>query len=233
MSHHALDLLPFELWLHVAECSADAWFRLACSLSCVGRYSSRANVQTRAMARFCSSAGILPNGVKHGMHVEVNCRDYKSHRWYRNGNLHRDGDLPAVKRYHEDGILCYEAWYRNGDQHRDDGDLPADKSYHDDGSLRGEAWYRNGVRHRDGDLPAVQRHYSDGTVDYEAWYRNGLKHRDGDLPAQKDYREDGTNVKYQAWYRKGVLHRDDGHAAIWYHRDGAIRCPDRSIDRSI
>ena len=185
MSHHALDVLPLELWLHVAECSPDAWFRLACSLSCVGRYSLHEDVQTRAVTRFCNSDGFLPNRAKHGMHVEMYCLDYKAEVWYRNGQLHRDdGDLPAVIHYHEDGTLKLEEWYRN-DEKRRDGDLPAVIRYHEDGTtVENEEWHRNGNRHRAGDLPAKTCYCRDGTtVAYHAWYRNGKWQRDGDLPA--------------------------------------------------
>ena len=39
--------------------------------------------------------------------------------WYKNGKLHRDGDLPAIE--WANGEKC---WYKNGYRHRDN-DLPA------------------------------------------------------------------------------------------------------------
>ena len=178
---NALDLLPVELWLHVAECSPEASFRLACAVSYVGRYLLNEDVQTRAMTRFCNSKGFLPNGAKHGMHVEVDCEDYKSEVWYRNGVEHRDGDLPAVIHYRKDGIYSYsyKAWYRNGVKHRD-GDLPAVIHHYLRGNLSFEVWYRNGVTH---------------SLWFEAWYRNGVKHRDGKLPAMIIHCADGTTVE--------------------------------------
>ncbi len=236
MSHHALDVWPLELWLHVAECSPAAWFRLACSLSCVGRYSLRdEDVQTRAMTRFCNSKGFLPNGARHGMYVEVDCEDYKSEVWYRSGVKHRDDDRPAVLRYYSDGTLFYEAWYRSGVKHRED-DGPAVKRYYSDGTLFSEAWYRSGVKHRDDDdMPAVKRYSLDGTaVKYEEWYCNGETHRDGDLPAVKYYHSDGA-LAYEAWYRSGVEYRDgDLPAWIGYREDGthiiACRACRRDVD---
>ena len=73
-------------------------------------------------------------------------------RWWHNsrGELHRDGDLPAVIR--ASGNRC---WYQSGMLHRDD-DLPAD--VYANGA---RCWYQNGALHRDGDLPAVIR--ADGT----------------------------------------------------------------------
>lgn len=94
--------------------------------------------------------------------------------WYKDGQLHRDGDLPAA--IYSDG---YREWYQHGKLHRD-GDLPAVV-------LPGveEAWYRNGSRHRDGDRPAVVT-----PGGYKAWYRNGVLHRIGGpaviRPGRKD-----------------------------------------------
>ncbi len=84
-----------------------------------------------------------------------------------NGELHRDGDLPAIE--YADGS---KAWYQNGLLHRD-GDQPAIEDA--DGS---KWWYQNGRYHRDGDLPAIE--WADGQK--ERWV-NGLLHRDGGLPA--------------------------------------------------
>ena len=221
-SHNALDVLPLEMWLHVAECSADAWFRLACSLSCVARYSLHEDAQTRAMSRFCNSAGFLHNGAKHGMHVGGDDDDDETERWYRNGKLHRDGDLPAVIRYCRwNGTLAHEEWWCDGVKHRDDG--PAVRWYREDGTnVDHEQWYRNDVKHRDDDGPAVIRYYSDGSLEYEAWYRSGVKHRDGDLPAEKWYLENGT-IYYEGWWRNDKMHRDgDLAAVIGYRWNGTL-----------
>jgi ribosomal protein L25 (general stress protein Ctc) len=119
-------------------------------------------------------------------------------KWYKNGQLHRDGDLPAV--VSRDGGTYH--WYKNGQPHRD-GDLPA--VVYSDGTHQ---WYKNGQLHRDGDLPAVV--YSDGT---HQWYKNGQLHRDGDLPAMID--RDGTHQ----WYKNDQRHRNGDLPAVVY-RDG-------------
>ncbi len=75
-----------------------------------------------------------------------------------NGELHRDGDLPAIE--NPDGS---KAWYRNGQRHRD-GDLPAIEDA--DGS---KLWCQNGLLSRDGDLPATE--YADGSKE---WWVNGI-----------------------------------------------------------
>ena len=54
-------------------------------------------------------------------------------KWYRNGDLHRDGDEPAVIR--ADGT---REWWQNGLRHRG-GNLPA--IVHADGT---QEWWRNG-----------------------------------------------------------------------------------------
>ena len=56
--------------------------------------------------------------------------------WSANGQLHRDGGLPAVERANG-----YKAWWVNGKLHRDGG-LPAREFA--DGS---KSWYLNGVRY--------------------------------------------------------------------------------------
>jgi hypothetical protein len=82
-------------------------------------------------------------------------------QWDKNGDLHRDGDNPAL--IYGDGTL---QWWKNGRHHRD-GDKPAEIDA--DGTL---VWWKNGVYHRDGDLPAVIN--ADGTL---AWWKNGQWHR--------------------------------------------------------
>ena len=77
--------------------------------------------------------------------------------WYKEGKLHRVGNLPAIE-----CASGYRAWYKDGLRHRD-GDLPAIE----DADGTGE-WYKNGLRHRDGDLPAIVD--ASGT---RYWYKEG------------------------------------------------------------
>ena len=79
--------------------------------------------------------------------------------WYKNGKLHREGDLPAV--IWSDGR---QEWWVNGERHRE-GDLPA--IIDDEGT---QVWYKNGKLHREGDLPAVI--LFDGT---QEWWVNGVR----------------------------------------------------------
>ncbi len=131
-------------------------------------------------------------------------------KWYKNGRLHRDNDLPAV-------ITSYggQVWCKNGERHRDN-DLPAiivDR----DGI---QVWYKNGKLHRDHDLPAIiltetqkwWRHYElrkdnndilpiIGSNGAQYWCQNGQLHRDNDLPAV--IRSDGR----QEWWRNDKVYR--------------------------
>ena len=56
--------------------------------------------------------------------------------WYKNGKLHRAGDLPAIE--YANGTRY---WYKDGKRHRD-GDLPAIERSN---GIR--SWYKNGVEY--------------------------------------------------------------------------------------
>ena len=60
-------------------------------------------------------------------------------KWYKNGNLHRDYDLPAIE--YSSGA---KFWYQEGDLHRE-GDLPAIIYGNDI-----KEWRQRGLLHRDG-----------------------------------------------------------------------------------
>lgn len=79
-----------------------------------------------------------------------------SARWYKGGQLHREGG-PAVEK--ADGSL---EWYRNGQRHRGDG--PAIERC--DGDL---IWYKNNEPHRE-DGPAYES--PDGN---RQWYLDGQR----------------------------------------------------------
>jgi hypothetical protein len=122
---------------------------------------------------------------------------YVTQRWYdADGNLHRDGDLPAVVR--ADGR---QEWYHHGRLHRGL-DLPA--VVWPNNKLE---WWQNGRRHRDGDQPAMV--LPNGVDDILAppswnskamfWFRDGKLHRGGGLPAV--VWEDGRHE----WWVDGVL----------------------------
>ena len=111
------------------------------------------------------------------------------------GNLHRDGDLPAV-------ILAdgSKLWYRHGEQHRDN-DRPAEEQ-----TTGQKVGYQNGKLHRTGDLPAFE---SPDGIKY--WYQNDFFHRMGG-PAEVYPRG------HCAWHCMGKLHRA-GDAAVYSTED--------------
>lgn len=121
--------------------------------------------------------------------------------WYCHGKLHRDGDQPAVE-----GIDGDRHWYFHGKLHRD-GDMPAIKRTKDSRSYVLREWYHHGERHRGGDQPAVE-----GIDGDRYWYFHGKQHRDGGLPAVE-------HADRRVWYVHGELHRDGGLPAV--ERDGA------------
>jgi hypothetical protein len=87
--------------------------------------------------------------------------------WYKNGMLHRDGDMPAI--VYSDGTLI---WYNHGQKHRDN-DKPA--VIYANGDV---LWYRHGIIHRGDDKPAVI--YSNYTMQ---WYLDGIGNRLNDKPS--------------------------------------------------
>lgn len=82
---------------------------------------------------------------------------YGTKRWYKEGVLHREEDLPAIEY-----INRIKIWYKNGLLHRDN-DHPAIED--DVGTKK---WYKEGKLHREGGLPAII--WGDGDC---AWYYKG------------------------------------------------------------
>ena len=144
--------------------------------------------------------------------------------WYKNGKLHRDGDLPAYVNLKQPETFM--TWYKNGKIHRD-GDLPALI----DGDRK--VWYKNGVKHRDGDLPADTEGKS------QKWYKDGIRHREGNLPAIIEheyisYIDDPDYYLTVSWFRDGKLHRDmDRPARIKVKEDHVLPFLDNNILDSI
>ncbi len=134
-------------------------------------------------------------------------------RWFVDGQLHRNNDMPAI----EKPTKC--VWYKHGKKHRSTG-APAVIGKNN-GRME---WWIEGLRHREYG-PAVVDIYGSMT-----WYYYGLRHNVG-APAVID-----KNGNCE-WYQFGKLHRDDGPASIdkfdeftietWYkegkrHRDGGV-----------
>jgi hypothetical protein len=95
--------------------------------------------------------------MKQGKHIDK----HGNVRYYKNGKLHRDNDLPAEEWANGDKV-----WFQNGKLHRDN-DLPAEEF-----ASGTKMWFQNNKHHRDNDLPAAE--YANGT---KIWFQNGNSHR--------------------------------------------------------
>jgi antitoxin component YwqK of YwqJK toxin-antitoxin module len=107
--------------------------------------------------------------IKHRFYLNGNV---ESKEYYKNGVLHRDGDLPAVINYRKNGIVNYKHYYDDGKLNRD-GDLPAVLTYHPEGTLAYEGYYKNWLMHRDGGLPSGITYTIDGQISHKIYYING------------------------------------------------------------
>lgn len=200
--------------------------------------------------------------------------------------FHREGDLPAVVEYYENGnrekdyfyrhgvliksIIYYnnetnkkqaEKWLNEDKKLNREGDLPAVTFYYENGNKERESWYTNNVLiksifysedekkekeewydeykniHREGDLPAVTKYYENGNKEHEIWYKNGTYHRDNrdnqsdrdsenketNLPAVIEYYENGL-YKRKQWYRNGKLNRDNNLPQdVFYYNNGRLQ----------
>lgn len=133
--------------------------------------------------------------------IELPLNEEPAQLWYLNGELHRDGDLPALIDTNK------QVWHKHGKIHRE-GDLPA-VIYADNVQ---QVWYKNDKIHRDGDLPAVIY------FNRQIWYKKDKIHRDGDLPAIV-YSDGG-----QVWCKHGNIHRRHGLPAriLYVHGHGLV-----------
>ncbi len=92
-------------------------------------------------------------------HGGVHDTKTKSIEWFKNGQAHRDNDLPGM--VEANGNL---SWWFEDEIHRD-GDLPALTTVNGE-----QIWWKHGIVHRDGNLPAAI--YEDGTC---SWYKHDVK----------------------------------------------------------
>lgn len=173
--------------------------------------------------------------------------------YYKNGELHRDGDEPAIKK--TNGEVEY---YKNGMLHRD-GDKPAvvksngDVYYYKYGMLHREGdkpsvigsngntyYHKYGKLHRDGDEPS-KIEFEKGNHSLIEYYKNGLLHREGDKPAIIEYGEDGKEQSF-GYLKQGEYHREGGKPArivnrpklkmVDYYLNGVSSSPDKNTPHS-
>jgi hypothetical protein len=161
---------------------------------------------------------------------------YEKLMYYKNGKLHRDGNMPAVvdnNRYGRGVEYWYEGklhrdkfpavitpdgwmyWYKHGLLHSPSPDHPATISK----SRKGETkrWYWNGKPHRIGGPATVTA--NGGTV----WFYEGTIHRGIENDPNYNGEPASEHREYKAWYRYGKLHRDgdlpaeiDRYGTRWY-----------------
>ncbi len=126
------------------------------------------------------------------------------------GQLHRDGDQPAI--IYITGLM---RWYQFGQCHRGAvydtsgamiRDLPA--VIYPNGM---QAWYHRGLLHRDIETGEPALICSDGA---RFWYWNNKHHRGNDQPAIIE--ADGSRY----WYKNGKLHRDIDNGPAIIRADG-------------
>lgn len=93
--------------------------------------------------------------------------------WYKNGNIHRDGDLPAYIGHSAIGNEYIKQWYQNDCVHRD-GDKPAIIQYDIEGNIISEEWYQNDKPHRSVEKgPAYIEYNNNKTIKKEKYYLDG------------------------------------------------------------
>jgi hypothetical protein len=132
------------------------------------------------------------NDFKNNRELDLSCYNIVSQEWYRHGQLHRDGDLPAVV---DDRVG--KKWYQHGRLHRPESTNSKNRKYWRDCTDYSNYIYDINV------LPSIIR--ADGT---QEWYIKGALERDHDLPAI--VRADGT----QEWYQCNVRHRENNKPAV-------------------
>ena len=142
----------------------------------------------------------------------------KDEMWYKNGKIHRDGDLPAVFQYYPDGELEFEFWMKEDKKHRVDN--PAVIKYYKSGKIDLIIYYVEGLIHREG-APASESYYENGVQGIYTWFIRGKKHRlDG--PAFEKFHKNGNPME-KVWYRDDKIHCEDGPAKEIFYENGQIK----------
>lgn len=129
---------------------------------------------------------------------------------YKDGNIHRDGDTPAMIVKHN-GLVIGEFYYKNGIRHRD-GDLPQ-SHYTDQDGTRSVEYVKYNMLHREGDKPAIVHTDSNGNVVKESYYKYGLLHRDNnENPCMIE--KNGSIIRHE------FVKHPKGIESIVYHQNG-------------
>ena len=143
----------------------------------IEKYIEPSEIMPETDINFGFDSWLDRNGDRHsfmGQPAEISYENgkIKNQFWYKKGERHRDGDLPARIGYDCNGQISYQEWYKKGVLHRD-GDLPAEIFYDSNRQITYKGWYKKGKLHRDGDLPAEIWYYPSGEIKRQHWYKNG------------------------------------------------------------
>ena len=135
--------------------------------------------------------------------------DVYEETWYDHGNIHRDGDLPAVIESETKDFYRKE-WWKNDKQHRDGG-KPA-VIVVQDGKVVKMEWWVNGKLHRDEEAgPAIIELEAKGHDKVRTEKDNQILIEWVPIP-----------VWDMTWMRNGKKHRKNGSAYIRANPDGTI-----------
>jgi len=133
----------------------------------------------REHRRTTDPEGKLPSSIRPTPNTEIRYEyrgdgSLSGEEYYKDGELHRDGDKPAYIDYYGSGSV-YHKYYKDGEMYRD-GDKPPVVKYNKYGNVTHEGWYKDGALHRDGDKPAVVAYNEDGSIKAEEYFKNGMKY---------------------------------------------------------
>lgn len=135
--------------------------------------------------------------------------EYVTDYWFKDGELHRDGGLPACIARNRDGTVVYRAWYIHGKVCRPN--KPAMITYDSKGEIIREDWYNDcGQLHRGDDLPAITKWDSDRNITYLAWrYEGKASRKKGPATIAWEITSKGPVLCYMYWQWKDRYHNFD------------------------
>lgn len=159
--------------------------------------------------------------------------------YFKNGILHRDGDLPASTIY-SDGKVELQEYYKNGVLHREK-DNPAVIEYHPNGNIKRQALYRYGILHSNGKVPTATHYNQEGKLYRRTYYNYGEEHSpNNDTPSSILLDSESLNPIEIEYHKNGMLHRDNGKPSLIryndkgevselsYHINGDLHSPDNN-----
>jgi hypothetical protein len=183
-----------------------------------------------------------PALIQHDNSCKNICKNY----WYKSGQLHREGNLPAEIHYciwpYEVPHINSEFWYINGNPSREDKTLPT-SIYYSCPRFRRDKLYPSQIsckefETKDNTFKYIRRIYYEYSI-YNKLLREthsltktkiedhldcntyfDREHGD-ELPAEIIYYSNGQLQK-QIWYKDGKIHRVNKPAVIYYNKAGEI-----------